>query len=190
MNYWFTSDWHLSHYNIMKYAHRPFSSVEEMDSTIIDRFHNSIKPGDQVYFLGDLSFNKEVVEVFFRYNIPRNIHFHYIIGNHDRHILKMAKEYCDSVSQIKDIKIEKQKITLCHNPMITWNCSHWGAWQLFGHHHSNIIYEKFPGKIMNVGVDVNNFYPVNFCQVRDFMHNQPDNWDLIKEGKTKKHEKT
>jgi len=34
---WFTADFHLGHFNIIRYCHRPFASVEEMDNAICER---------------------------------------------------------------------------------------------------------------------------------------------------------
>ena len=178
---YFTSDFHLSHDAIREYSNRPFDNIEDMNETIIQNFFDTVRGGDVVYFLGDLSWDTEVAKDFL-FSIPKNISFHFIVGNHDKNpIIKVAKGFCDSVSWMRDIKIKEQKITLCHYPMISWNCSHWGAFMLHGHHHSNIIEEKFPdGKIMNVGVDENDFYPVSFTQVQVYMEHRKDNWDLIK----------
>ena len=98
---------------------------------------------------------------------------------------------------IKDISIktdgEKQKITLSHYPMVTWNCSHFGAWQLYGHHHHDYSgdfkyikdYVPSMGKQYNVSVDLHNFKPVSYEKIQEAMKIKPDNWDLLNIKKKK-----
>ena len=50
------SDPHLSHKNVLKYSHRPFSSIEEHDETIIENWNEVIRPNDIVIIDGDFSF--------------------------------------------------------------------------------------------------------------------------------------
>lgn len=49
-------DHHFSHKNIMKYDERPFSSVAEMNETMIERHNEVVKPNDEVYTVGDFCF--------------------------------------------------------------------------------------------------------------------------------------
>ncbi len=42
----FTSDLHLGHEGIMKYCHRPFASVEEMNRTLIRNYNAVVTPDD------------------------------------------------------------------------------------------------------------------------------------------------
>ena len=79
----FTSDLHISHANIIKFCNRPFDSVEEMNRFIIDSWNKSIKPEDEVYFLGDFSFT--ISKRGARYFLHKlNGKKYFIKGNHDR----------------------------------------------------------------------------------------------------------
>ena len=60
---YYTSDLHLSHKNIIAYENRPFSSIEEMDNTIIDIINYRLSPDDELYILGDFTLEKNVDKV-------------------------------------------------------------------------------------------------------------------------------
>jgi calcineurin-like phosphoesterase family protein len=173
MTYYFTSDWHLGHVNILKYSKRPFSSIEEMNNTIINNFNSIVKKEDVVYFLGDFFYA-------YKEKTHLNGHWNFIKGNHDKNYPPSNITF-DSFNLQKtyvDLNIYNQKITICHYPMQAYNCSHFNAWMLYGHIHndaSNII----QGKKMNVGVDNNNFYPINFEQIQQYMNQRENNWDFI-----------
>ena len=159
---WFTADFHLSHKNIIKYCDRPFKNVDEMNAIILDNLLKNVDQGDILYFLGDLTFDKKIAQDFF--NVLKDIEIHFIVGNHDSsQVVKIAQKRCASVSQIKNVIIEEQSITLCHYAMRVWNKSHYNSWQLYGHSHANL---NGIGKQFDVGVDSNNFLPVPFEKLK------------------------
>jgi len=163
---WFTADYHLSHQNIIKYCNRPFSNVKEMNATIIKNLESKIKQGDTLYFLGDLSFKKDVALLFFE--TFADIEIHFIIGNHDHtDVINLAEEYCSSISRLKEIQIENQSITLCHYALRVWNKSHYSTWQLQGHSHGNLDPLRYQ---YDVGIDNNNFYHISFQQIKSIMN--------------------
>lgn len=53
-NYWFISDTHFWHQNILKWGRNQFTTVEEMNEHIIQKWNSVVKPGDYVYHLGDV----------------------------------------------------------------------------------------------------------------------------------------
>lgn len=167
VNIFFTSDHHFGHKGIIKHSYRPFSSVEEMDAIMLERWNNTVKSNDIVYHLGDISvFNatktKELVD-------KLNGKIYLILGNHDSFgTTGIASKRFEWIKNLAEIKIKDQKITLCHYAMKTWNCSHYGAWHLYGHSHGSLK-DDLGSLSIDVGVDCFDFYPVLFEQVREIM---------------------
>ena len=180
MNYFWTSDTHFKHKNIIKYSHRPFSSVEEMDREMIKRWNSVVKPQDTIFHLGDFSFAEEdYIEHILR---QLNGNKHLIWGNHDQAIEKSKKlqayfNWCRHYYELnidgQDTRDGRRKIVMCHYPMIVWNKSHRGSWMLHGHCHHNLRY-PFEAPILDVGVDGEkkfgfNYTPVSFQQIHDIL---------------------
>lgn len=190
--WYFSSDWHLGHSNVIKFSSRPFESLSQMDSIIINNMISPLKEGDEFFFLGDLTWNVETGLRFFQ-SIPAGVKFHWIIGNHDYDkYLKPFTEYCASVSHIKELKSgDGQHIVLCHYPMISFNHSHHNGWQLYGHHHIQAngrdnLFPHFSGKRMNLNLEFHDYKPLTLNQIKTYMARQPDNWDYLSKKKLAK----
>ena len=186
-NTWFTSDWHLGHESILKGFRNVGKNVEEFADFIIDQALADIKDGDNLYFLGDLfwKYSSDQKIAFFKKFKKRNINFMWILGNHDKRFVNSSIKF---IGLYRDITVKGQPITLSHYPMIVWNKSHYGAWQLFGHIHLNDMTDRVMdysrlGKQLNVNIDFHNFKVWSFDEVYEYMRTQPDNFDLIKRGK-------
>ena len=169
---YFTSDLHLGHDNIRKHCNRPFKTIEEMDETIIRNYNSLVSDRDTVYILGDVSFRGGNPDNYLR---RLKGHKHLIIGNHDSREAINSK-YFESADRLRTIKIDKEKIVLCHFAMRTWDASFHGSWHLFAHSHgrlppTTIIKDgKEYVRSFDVGVDCWDFYPISFEHVRDIMN--------------------
>ena len=74
MSTFFTSDHHFGHAKIIEYCKRPFSSVEEMNQVMIDRWNEVVGPDDHVYHLGDFAFGHNDVVERYRHTVVHLIH--------------------------------------------------------------------------------------------------------------------
>ncbi|MFH1309869.1 MAG: metallophosphoesterase [Candidatus Omnitrophota bacterium] len=161
MNYWWTSDYHFSHFNIIRYCNRPFKTVEEMNETIIRKHNERVKPEDTVFFLGDFIFKggKEGGEEKYRQFEKRlNGKFIFIKGNHDRNnslrtiINKVYIHYGS-----KDICMTHRAEDADSN--VPWN--------FCGHVHEKYKVKRLNDKslVVNLCVEVWNYYPVTFEEI-------------------------
>lgn len=181
---YFSSDWHLGHSKTIEFSNRPFKDVDEMDSSIIHNMISPLKKGDEFYFLGDLAFDIPSAAKFFT-QLPTGIKFFWILGNHEG-TANQFKHYCIQQTPLKEIRIQKNFVTLCHYPMITWNKSHYGAWQFYGHHHisshgTDQLYKFAVGKQLNVNCEMHDYKPWSEEEIIEKMKTLPDNWDLIRD---------
>lgn len=167
---YFTADEHYGHSNIIKYCNRPFTTVKEMDETLIKNHNQLVRDSDLVYHLGDFAWSRENEFVWDTYIDKLNGAHFFIQGSHDRWLH-------DGVDQIYELKVEGQIIILCHYAMRVWPRSHYNSWQLYGHSHGKL---KSIGKSYDVGVDNNGFKPVSFEQLKIIMSNKPNNFNLVK----------
>ena len=61
---YFSSDHHFGHKNIIGYCNRGFSSIEEMNESLIDSWNKVVDKYDTVYYLGDFCFGDEPTKYF------------------------------------------------------------------------------------------------------------------------------
>jgi calcineurin-like phosphoesterase family protein len=162
MNYFFTSDSHFGHSNlIIKHHCRPFSTIEEHDETLIQNYNSIIQPKDIVYCLGDFAWKDPE-----KYLSKLNGAWILIRGNHDP--LNIYNVGFQFVKDVYFIQIHGQYIFMSHFPHRVWNRSHYGTWHLYGHCH-NILPDY--GRSCDVGVDAWEYKPVSFDQIKERFKN-------------------
>ena len=107
----FTADTHFGHESIIAMSARPFSTVEEMDETMIANWNAVVAKGDNVWHVGDFAHRcdlKRKRSIFSRLNGSK----HLVPGNHDDNdtlLLAWA-----SIGQIRQIVVDSQRLVLRH----------------------------------------------------------------------------
>lgn len=165
MSKFYISDTHFNHANIIKLCSRPFSSVGEMNETLIRNWNRKVKRGDEVYFLGDFCFGDESSRTrseIMQFIKRLNGEIYFIKGNHDCNFGRGydVDRVCEWVRHYSEIKDNGRKVILSHYPIEDWNGKFRGSYHLFGHIHNNDLEmnTRIPNRF-NVGVEVNNYEP-------------------------------
>lgn len=165
-NVWFTADFHLGHFNIIRYCKRPFAGTQEMDAALIERVNSCVKPNDVLYFLGDFCLGNEEKVAAYRQRIAcKTIHF--IEGNHDKTTRKLQHLFA-SWNVLSEIHVATQRIVLCHYAMRVWPHHAQGSWHLYGHSHGNLP-DDGQSVSLDVGVDTHDFRPWHFDELQTVM---------------------
>ncbi len=186
MTTWFTSDQHFGHRNIIGYCDRPFADVDEMNAELVRRWNDVVQEGDIVYVLGDFALGRmEEILVLTGQLVGRKI---LLAGNHDRCFVKGTDKRLTQIgvyieagfSEIHQgtmhLEVGGIPVQANHFPFV--GDSHDGdrftkhrpvddgGWLLHGH-----VHEKWRrrSKMINVGVDVWDFYPVSEAQIAELM---------------------
>ncbi len=182
-NIWFSSDAHFMHANIIKYCRRPFELASQMDEALIAKWNELVSSNDLVFYLGDFSMSKEA----YTQILPR-LHFKkmfFILGNHDRKSTLndvSSRGLCGEIEVCKQllIKYQFENYYLTHRPIDAHDkyptvCGHvhekWKALKKgdsikeFSRTTNSTREIALKNNIINVGVDLFNFYPVKLDEV-------------------------
>lgn len=165
---YFTADLHIGHDKDFLYKPRGFSSIEEHDTAIIERWNKIISQEDNVYILGDLCMSSNEYE-WDRVLRSLNGNIYFLHGNHDtdNKILKYCQEYklkyLGPVSIYKYTK--KKKFYLSHYPTLVGNYDNRFFYNLSGHTHSKDKFQYMQFGVYNVALDAHDCFPVSIEQI-------------------------
>ncbi len=169
---WFTSDHHFGHKNIIEFSKRPFTNVEEMNEVMIERWNEKVGKEDTVYHLGDFALMSPGKLKQLRERLNGKIYL--VSGNHEssahecKECFEWIKDYFELSIEDPDAHKGQRFIVLFHYAMRVWNASHYGTWQLYGHSHGDLPDDE-TALAFDVGVDVHNFYPLSYQDVKEIM---------------------
>lgn len=143
---YYIADCHFYHRNLLTHLdNRPFSSVDEMNAYMIEKWNSKVRTNDEVVVLGDLSFgngeetNKVLAEL--------NGRIYLIKGNHDDKFLSdrnFNQKRLEWVKDYEELNDNKRKVILMHYPVFCYNGQNKldsdgraKAYMLFGHVHNS-----------------------------------------------------
>lgn len=155
----FTSDTHFGHRNVIKYCNRPFSSVDEMDSFIINQWNKTIQPDDIVYFLGDMVLDRDKLEYYPILKSQLNGNIIFLKGNHDR-CYNTLNETFTTIQPNTLFTYNNINFVLSHYPIPNNEIPN-GYINIHGHIHNSELDLGFDKQShINISQDANNFTPI------------------------------
>lgn len=119
---------------------RPFTSNEEMDETMIERWNAKVKPEDTVYHLGDVVINRKHLHLCNRLNGKKRL----IRGNHD--IFKDKDYYEAGFTALYGVRVFTDKFILSHIPLHPDCITDRFKVNVHGHLHANEVTRKIVTK--------------------------------------------
>lgn len=167
---WLISDTHFGHSNILTFKDkngdpvRDFSSVDEMDETMIMNWNTLVTPQDKVYHLGDVYFGsgERANNILSRLNGKKRL----IVGNHDDLKSNILHKHFQKISMWR--KWSELGLLLTHVPVhiSTLSENSFNGKQMVnvhGHIHQN---QSPEGPYKCVCVEHTNYMPVNIESLR------------------------
>lgn len=154
-----------------------WGAVDLMNKTIIDNTNKIVGENDALFFLGDWAFDRNnLLEACRKYRNQINCkNVYFIWGNHDDVDIRMEDIFSGCYDCL-EIEVDGQRMSLSHYAQFTWNKSHRGTWDLYGHSHANL--EEWADKVMpgrrSMDVGIDNAYKI-LGEYRPFLHKEIGN---------------
>ena len=144
-----------------------FTSIDEMNEAIIQRYNSVIQDDDQVFILGDCMLKNDIMGI--RCLQQLKGHKYLAFGNHDtnkRFELYDKAQIFEGIEYGYRMQYNKYSFWLSHYPqkMGNYKDKH-PTWSISGHTHSKEIFQYGDDCIYNVACDAHNCYPVSIEQV-------------------------
>jgi Predicted phosphoesterase or phosphohydrolase len=167
------SDHHFGHANIIGYTNRPFSSVGEMNNTLLDRHYATVDSEDTLIHLGDVAMDmqdgRETIEFFGRLGGDLLLR-----GNHD-----VGLDPTDAPFPVLEACIlehDEFRFYCTHRPEDIPD--EWDGWAIHGHMHNNDV-EHYPfvaidQQRVNVSSELLNYRPVCLDDLTELLQACPD----------------
>lgn len=162
------SDLHLDHDNIIDYCDRPFGSVEEMNERLVEYWNDTIDPGDEVLYGGDLTIRTSTAALL-DWLDELNGEVVFLLGNHDGTVL----EGLDRVQFVEGFQFKQRGVSFhaVHDPED--GPSNPKGWLLHGHHHYNwpnqFPFVDYDTRRVNFSVELLDYRPLATDRLVDYL---------------------
>jgi len=167
------SDHHFGHANIIKYTDRPFTSVGEMNNTLLDRHYETVEDDAVLIHLGDVAMDmqdgRETITYFEQLDGDLLLR-----GNHD-----VGLDPTDAPFPVLEscvLEHEEFRFFCTHKPENI--PEDWEDWAIHGHMHNNDV-ENFPfvaydERRVNVSSELLNYRPVRLGDLTALLRACPE----------------
>lgn len=197
---YFTSDWHIGHYNVLKFDNRPFKDLDDMHETLVSNFNKYVPKHGITYFLGDMGLCsggllKTIID---QLNGTKIL----VRGNHDGNVYSMYNAGFNIVIDKAQTTIGSNILTMTHCPLkgvfredisgmkgtVEGSTENWhkelkhknrfsiedfGQFHLHGHIHARGKENGkkiIDGRQMDVGVPGNDYKPVPISTIESWIN--------------------
>lgn len=162
-------DLHLSHSNIIKYCYRPFSTIEEMNETLIENWNKIVGKEDKVFMMGDFALcgKEKIIEFGNRLKGRKTL----ILGNHEGASLKTYYEASFEMISKYPILFNEFFI-LSHEPQYVQENGVYA--NIFAHVHTNPMYKSVSSRSFCVSAERINYTPISFEIIKKQMEDYKD----------------
>ncbi len=133
------ADPHFGHHNIVKFTDkngnliRPWTNLDEMQEDMVQRWNETVDPGDTVYLLGDVCMTRKSLPILGRLNGRKVL----IKGNHD---IWGLKDYTPYFADIRGV-VKMGDYYLTHIPLheASLPMEKWCKGNIHGHLHARRV---------------------------------------------------
>lgn len=155
-NIWIFADVHLGHRRLcteFEPVTRPFGSPEEHDQFVLSEHNKLVKPKDTVWWLGDIAFGKESLELVRRFNGLKRL----VMGNHDQYPIALYQTMFASVhAMLVATAVTKRDTLFTHVPIHPSQFYRYRA-NVHGHIHGKNLVDR---RYINVSLEQTGLRPV------------------------------
>lgn len=139
---------------------RNFSSVEEMDEHMVEKWNSVVRPQDHLYHLGDVVMRQQVLDTV----MPRlNGHKRLVRGNHDIFRTKHYLRYFDEIYGLRVL----DNMIFSHIPIHPESLGRFKG-NIHGHTHGQ---HALGGKYIDVSVEAVDYTPVPLYKLAEMCNN-------------------